>query len=89
MKAFRICSIKDLRHVELSEVINQKKKSRFRYKIKELIYSKVEELVSKSLINEQEIDNIIESALNNSKFKIYQTIHDKFEEFDFKIKKQG
>jgi LAO/AO transport system kinase len=76
-------------HVELSELINQKKKNRFKYKIKELIYSKVEELISKSLINEQEIDNIIENALSNSKFKIYQTIHDKFEEVDFKIKKES
>ena len=74
-------------HVELSDYINEKKKNRFKYKIKELIYSKVEELISKSLINEEEINIIIENALNNSKFKLYQDIHKKFEEVDFAIKK--
>jgi LAO/AO transport system kinase len=75
-------------HVEMSDLIYEKKKGRFRYKIRELVYSKVEQLVSKHLINEEEINNIIENALNNNKFKIYQTIHDKFEEVDFELKKK-
>ena len=75
-------------HVEMSEYIYEAKKNRFRYKIKELVYSKIEELILKSFINEEEINNIIENALNNCKFKIYQSIHDKFEEVDFEIKKK-
>lgn len=74
-------------HVELSGIINEKRKSRFKYKIKELIYSKVEELISKSLINEDEINNIINKALDDGKFKIYRSIQDKFENVNFEIKK--
>ena len=74
-------------HIELSGLINEKKKNRFKYKIKELIYSKIETLVSKSLINEDEIEDIIKNALDDGKFKIYQTIHNKFEDVNFEIKK--
>ncbi|MFX1413826.1 MAG: methylmalonyl Co-A mutase-associated GTPase MeaB [Promethearchaeota archaeon] len=82
-------NIKDHKnHVELSGLINEKRKTRFRYKIKELIYSKVEELVSKSLIDENEINNIINNALDDGKFKIYRSIHDKFENINFEIKKK-
>ncbi len=76
-------------HVELSGLINEKKKNRFKYKIKELVYSKIEDLVSKSLINEDEIDDIIKNALDDGKFKIYQTIHTKFEDVNFEIKKKN
>lgn len=76
-------------HVELSGLINEKKKNRFKYKIKELIYSKIENIVSKSLINENEIDNIIKRAIDDGKFKIYQTIHKKFEDINFEIKKKN
>jgi len=76
-------------HVELSGIINEKKKNRFKYKIKELIYSKIENLISKSLINEDEINNIIEHAIDDGKFKIYRTIHNKFEDVNFEIKKKN
>ncbi len=76
-------------HVELSGLINEKKKNRFKYKIKELIYSKIENLISKSLINEDEIDSIIEHAIDDGKFKIYRTIHNKFEDVNFEIKKKN
>ena len=76
-------------HVELSGLINEKKKNRFKYKIKELIYSKIENLISKSLINEEEINNIIEHAIDDGKFKIYQTIHNKFEDVEFEIKRKN
>jgi len=76
-------------HVELSGLINEKKKNRFKYKIKELIYSKIESLISKSLINEDEIDTIIEHAIDDGKFKIYRTIHNKFEDVNFEIKKKN
>jgi LAO/AO transport system kinase len=76
-------------HVELSGLINEKKKNRFKYKIKELIYSKIENLISKSLINEDEINKIIEHAIDDGKFKIYRTIHNKFEDVNFEIKKKN
>ncbi len=76
-------------HVELSGLINEKKKNRFKYKIKELIYSKIESLISKSLINEEEINKIIEHAIDDGKFKIYRTIHNKFEDVNFEIKKKN
>ncbi|MFX0137836.1 MAG: methylmalonyl Co-A mutase-associated GTPase MeaB [Candidatus Hodarchaeota archaeon] len=75
-------------HVELSGLINEKKKNRFKHKIKELVYSKIEVLISKSLINEDEIDEIIKNVLDDGKFKIYQTIHNKFEDVNFEIKKK-
>jgi LAO/AO transport system kinase len=75
-------------HVELSGLIKEKKKNRFKHKIKELIYSKIENLISKSLINETEINNIIEHAIDDGKFKIYRTIHNKFEDVNFEIKKK-
>ena len=75
-------------HLELSEAINEKKKNRFSYKIKELIYSKIEKLVSESFIDENEIKEIVNNAVHDGKFKIYRTIHNKFEEVSFEIKKK-
>ncbi|MFX0034098.1 MAG: methylmalonyl Co-A mutase-associated GTPase MeaB [Candidatus Hermodarchaeota archaeon] len=74
-------------HIELSDAINEKKKSRFTYKIKELIYSKIEKLISESFINENEINEIVKHAVDDGKFKIYRTIHNKFEDVNFEIKK--
>ncbi|MFX0004870.1 MAG: methylmalonyl Co-A mutase-associated GTPase MeaB [Promethearchaeota archaeon] len=75
-------------HLELSEAINEKKKNRFTYKIKELIYSKIEKLVSESFINEEAIKEIVKNAVDDGKFKIYRTIHNKFEDVNFEIKKK-
>ena len=75
-------------HLELSELINTKKKNRFTYKIKELIYSKVEKLISKYIINESEIKKIVNHALEDGKFKIYQEIHNKFENLNFELKQK-
>ncbi|MBA7544921.1 hypothetical protein ES705_37282 [subsurface metagenome] len=74
-------------HLELSESIDEKKKSRFRYKIRELVYSKINKIISESFLNEKEIDEIINNALDDGKFKIYRTIHNKFEDVNFEIKK--
>lgn len=76
-------------HLELSEAINVKKKNRFTYKIKELIYSKIEKLISESFINESEIKEIASHAIDDAKFKIYRTIHNKFEDVNFEIKKKN
>jgi LAO/AO transport system kinase len=75
-------------HLELSEAIDEKKKNRFRYKIKELVYSKIEKIISESFLNEKEIDEIITHAIDDGKFRIYRTIHNKFEDVNFEIKKR-
>ncbi|MFW9821908.1 MAG: methylmalonyl Co-A mutase-associated GTPase MeaB [Candidatus Thorarchaeota archaeon] len=75
-------------HLELSETINEKKKSRFRYKIKELVYTKIDKIISENILNEQEINQIVSHALDNGKFKIYRAIHNKFEDVNFEIKKK-
>lgn len=75
-------------HIELSELLNEKKKKRFSYKIKELIYSKIEKLISENFINEEEINEIVKHAVDDGKFKIYRTIHNKFEDINFEIKKK-
>ncbi|MFW9939259.1 MAG: methylmalonyl Co-A mutase-associated GTPase MeaB [Candidatus Thorarchaeota archaeon] len=76
-------------HVELSGLINEKKKNRFKYKIKDLIYSKVEKIVTETLINENEINELINHAIEDGKFNIYQRIHNKFENLNFEIKKKN
>jgi LAO/AO transport system kinase len=81
-----ICDHKE--HLELSELIIEKKKNRFKYKIKELISSKIERLVTERLMNDQEISKTVEHAISDGKFKIYETIHNKFEELNFEIKKK-
>lgn len=75
-------------HLELSESIDEKKKNRFRYKIRELVYSKIDKIISESFLNEKEINEIINHALDDGKFKIYRTIHNKFEDVNFEIKKR-
>ena len=75
-------------HIELSGLINEKKKNRFKYKIRELIYSKIDKLISESFLNEEAINKIVDHALDDGKFKIYQTIHNKFEDVNFEIKKK-
>ena len=75
-------------HLELSESIDEKKKNRFRYKIRELVYSKINKIISESFLNEKEINEIINHALDDGKFKIYRTIHNKFEDVNFEIKKR-
>ncbi len=75
-------------HVELSGLINNKKKNRFKYKIKELIYSKIDRIITEKLLNESDIDEIINHAVDDGKFKIYRTIHNKFEDMNFDIKKK-
>jgi len=75
-------------HLELSESIDEKKKNRFRYKIKELVFTKLDKIISESILNEGEINEIINHALEDGKFKIYRTIHNKFEDVNFEIKKK-
>ncbi|MFW9867648.1 MAG: methylmalonyl Co-A mutase-associated GTPase MeaB [Candidatus Thorarchaeota archaeon] len=75
-------------HVKLSGVIAEKKKNRFKYKIRELIYTKIDKIISENFLNEQEINDIVNHAIDDGKFKIYRTIHNKFEDVNFEIKKK-
>jgi LAO/AO transport system kinase len=75
-------------HVKLSGVIAEKKKNRFKYKIRELIYTKIDKIISENFLNEKEINDIVDKAVDDGKFKIYQTIHNKFEDINFEIKKK-
>ncbi|MFX0010781.1 MAG: methylmalonyl Co-A mutase-associated GTPase MeaB [Candidatus Hermodarchaeota archaeon] len=75
-------------HVKLSGVITEKKKNRFKYKIRELIYTKIDKIISENFLNEQEINDIVNHAVDDGKFKIYRTIHNKFEDVNFEIKKK-
>ncbi|MHA2391812.1 MAG: ArgK/MeaB family GTPase [Promethearchaeota archaeon] len=74
-------------HIELSGLITEKKKNRFKYKIRELIYSKIDKIISDKFLNEEDIEEIINRAVDDGKFKIYRTIHNKFEDVNFEIKK--
>jgi LAO/AO transport system kinase len=75
-------------HVELSGSINEKKKNRFKYKIRELIFTKIDKIISEKFLNEKEINEIVDHAVDDGKFKIYRTIHNKFETVNFEIKKK-
>lgn len=75
-------------HLELSEILIEKKRNRFSYKIKQLMQAKVEKIVFGELLNERDIDSFVKEALNDGKFKIYDLIHKKFENIKFEIKKE-
>jgi len=71
-------------HIELSHSLNDKKKIRFAYKVRELLYNKIDEVL-KSLINPDEIDEIAAKAIEN-KFRIYDYVHDIFSDVKFERK---
>ncbi|MEJ2250436.1 MAG: methylmalonyl Co-A mutase-associated GTPase MeaB [Candidatus Lokiarchaeota archaeon] len=84
-----IQNIKDHKeHLELSELISQKKRNRFLYKIKELILTKIEDLVSEQIFQESDINEIVENALDDGKFKIYENIQQTFDNIKFEIKRK-
>jgi len=74
-------------HLELSELLNEKKKNRFEYKIQQLLLYKVEKIVFGELVKEGEIEDFVKNALNDGKFKIYDSIRNKFENIKFELKK--
>ncbi|MFX0048460.1 MAG: methylmalonyl Co-A mutase-associated GTPase MeaB [Candidatus Hermodarchaeota archaeon] len=76
-------------HLELSEILVEKKKNRFNYKITELIYSKVEQIVKDSFLNQGKITELVEQAMQDGKFKIYEIIHNKFEAMNLEIKEDN
>jgi LAO/AO transport system kinase len=73
-------------HIELSDfLLSNKKKIRFAYKVRELLYYKIDKVLE-SLINQDEINQITTKALEN-KFQIYNLVHDLFNDVKFERKK--
>ena len=75
-------------HLELSELLTEKKQNRFTYKIRQLLLYKMEKIVFGELVKEGEIEEFVKNALNDGKFKIYESIHNKFENIKFELKKE-
>ena len=74
-------------HMELSELIEERKKNRFAYKIRELLYYRIDRILE-SLINKDEIDQLSTSIIRDGKFKIYDEVHDIFSNVKFEMKKK-
>jgi len=74
-------------HIELSGAIKEKQKNRFNYKIKELIFTKIESLISEKFIDNDEVNEIIKDVLNNSKFRIYDKIQNLVKNMNLEIRK--
>ena len=72
-------------HMELSEELEEKKKIRFGYKVQELFYHKIEEVL-KDLISEEKIKAIAGKVLEEGKFKIYEKVQDIFTNIKFERK---
>ncbi len=72
-------------HLELSEILRKRKKNRFAYKVRELLYNKIDNVLE-SLISQDEINEISTKAID-SKFQIYDTVHDLFSNVKFVRKK--
>lgn len=73
-------------HLELSELLLKRKKNRFAYKIKELMYHKINKILE-SLIDDNEINDITTSVIDGGKFKIYEKVHNLFSNLKFERKK--
>jgi len=75
-------------HIELSDMIKEKRKNRFNYKIKEMVFTKVEKMVSETIFNKSKIKEIVDDALVNSGFSMYDKVHKLFEKLNFEIKEK-
>ncbi len=73
-------------HIELSDLLIEKKKNRFAYKVRELFYYKIDKVLE-SLINQDEINKITTKALEN-KFQIYDFVHELFNDVKFERKRK-
>jgi len=73
-------------HLELSELLKEKKKHRFAYKIEELLSSKIGKVLE-SLISKDDLNKISNSVLQGKKFKIYDMVHHLFSNVKFEMKK--
>ena len=69
-------------HLELSYILQKKKKIRFSYKIEELLTYKIEKVLE-NLINPEEIEKVASSIIEDGKFQIYDKVHDIFKNVKF------
>jgi len=74
-------------HIELSDILQERKKNRFAYKIRELLYYRIDRILE-SLINQDEIEELSTSIIRDGKFKIYEEVHDIFSSVKFEMKKE-
>ena len=74
-------------HVELSDILQERKKNRFAYKIRELLYYRIDRILQ-SLINQDQIEELSSSIIRDGKFKIYDEVHDIFSNVKFEMKKE-
>jgi LAO/AO transport system kinase len=74
-------------HLELSELIMERKKNRFAYKIRELLYYRLDKILE-SLISKDQIDDLSNSIIQDGKFKIYDAVHDIFSDVKVEMKKK-
>ena len=74
-------------HLELSELIMERKKNRFAYKIRELLYYRLDKILE-SLISKDQIDALSNSIIQDGKFKIYDAVHDIFSDVKVEMKKK-
>lgn len=73
-------------YIELSGLLEEKKKRRYSYKVKDAIMNKIESILLNNLFNEKELKDIGSKIIDN-KFKIHQKIHNIFENVHFEIEK--
>ena len=70
----------------MSGILEKKKEQQLVYKVKELLYNKIDNVLE-SLISQEEIHEIYEKTIGN-KFQIYNSIHDLFSDVKFERKKK-
>ncbi|MBY9007912.1 MAG: methylmalonyl Co-A mutase-associated GTPase MeaB [Candidatus Lokiarchaeota archaeon] len=73
-------------YLERSELLKDKKKKRYMYKIRESLVDTIENIILDKIINVDELDNIATKLIDN-KFEIYQELNDLFNHIHLKIKK--
>jgi len=81
-----VCIKEHKEHLELSDILKERKKNRFSYKVRELLYKKIDSVLE-SLISQDEINEISTKAIEN-KFQIYEAVHDLFSNVKFERKKR-
>ncbi len=74
-------------HLRLSELLKEKKKSRFTYKVNQLLFHKIEKILMEQIMSKEEISQIAIHALEDGKFKIYDDVQKIFNKIHFEIKR--
>ncbi|MFX1276356.1 MAG: methylmalonyl Co-A mutase-associated GTPase MeaB [Promethearchaeota archaeon] len=72
-------------HLELSGILEKKKEQQLSYKIRELLFYKIDKVLE-SLISQKEIHEIHAKVIDN-KFQVYEAIHDLFSNVKFERKR--